>query len=93
MCRSVAFPAPDFPGLWVYRLADAFKTKLLENPRRGVSFGQRVSPDPPDSRSAFREFHQSRRHRTGQDPTDSLSSMPGGHGHADFRRVRVEEPI
>ena len=69
MCRSVAFPAPYFPGLWIYRLADALKTKLLENPRRGVSFRQRVSPDPTDSRSAFREFHKSRRHRTGITPT------------------------
>lgn len=65
MYRRVAFPAPYLPGLWIYSLADPFKAKLLQNPRRGVSFRQRVSPHPPDSRSAFREFHKSRRHRTG----------------------------
>ena len=69
MCRSVAFPTPYVPARWIHSLADPLKTKLLENPRRGVSFRQCVSPDPPDSRSAFREFHKSCRHRTGMTPT------------------------
>ena len=69
MYRSVAFPAPYLSGLWIYSLADSLKTQLLENPRRGVSFAQRMSPDPPDSRSPLREFHKSRRHRTGITPT------------------------
>ena len=65
MYRSVAFPAPYLPGIWICRLADPFKAKLLENPRGGVSFRQCVSPHPPDFQRSFREFHKSRRHRTG----------------------------
>jgi len=39
MGRRVAFPTPYVPGLWIYSLADALKTELLQNRVDGFPSG------------------------------------------------------